>query len=150
MRKKSSSRTTATPHADPPARWMAPGSEPGTGRLNRLPEESQWTEITSSSGEITSNRCSSSEAVAITASYTTQPSIPPRRIVAPVRSHCTDRLNPEEAACCLQLGVEAEAIQFFSPKEAWELRASALSVFMLVASVSCSDSEGNYGGHCFC
>ncbi|WRX34961.1 hypothetical protein QQP08_027448 [Theobroma cacao] len=37
MRKKRSSNTEATPHGEPPARWMAPGSDPGIGKLRVLP-----------------------------------------------------------------------------------------------------------------
>ena len=36
-----SSSTNATPEGDPRARWKAPGSDPGIGRLSWLPEESQ-------------------------------------------------------------------------------------------------------------
>ncbi|KAJ1430608.1 hypothetical protein SESBI_07755 [Sesbania bispinosa] len=41
MRKKRSKRTKATPQGEPPALWMALGSDPGMGKLNWLPVESQ-------------------------------------------------------------------------------------------------------------
>jgi len=68
MRKKRSSNTKATPQGEPPALWMAPGSDPGIGMLNGLPAESQCTEMIRIKGEMTSNLCSISDAVAITAS----------------------------------------------------------------------------------
>jgi len=41
MRKKSNSRRKATPQGEPPALWMAVGSDPGMGKLIWVPVERQ-------------------------------------------------------------------------------------------------------------
>lgn len=68
MRKKRRRSRKATPQGEPPALWMALGSDPGMGKFNWLPVESQWTMMIKSSGEITSKRWSNSDAVAMIAS----------------------------------------------------------------------------------